>query len=291
VIKIDNGVNAINYTVNGITASFVKGGTGAITFVQGDGRTLTAVNGTLVWDGEINSRVEIHSFGNNDFIFYQADSISTLQKVVENGSSLEFDSGNSAGGIMEGTANNRLTWFDHASGTQSGGFEADPSRFNAQHFVNNIGVAQLKLENGEVLLSRSNYSVSPLKVSTVKINYPTNNTNFIFPAKNTDGDYIVATLEDLNLQKQVIADYAIADSDNNYTIFFNSATPITVTINTLTKENFSCDFYNLGAGAVTFVNGTATVGYPDGTILNTDKVCALIRFMATTTYKLKGELA
>ena len=106
----------------------------------------------------------------------------------------------------------------------------------------------------------------------------------------SDGSFTGTGFIQIGKHKTVTASYAITDADNMCTIFLNSATAITVTINTLTTANFECDFYNLGAGAVTFVNGTATVGYPDGTILNTDKVCALIRFMATTTYKLKGEL-
>ena len=69
VIKIDNGVNAINYTVNGITASFVKGGTGVITFVQGAGRTLTGANGTLVFNGAVNSKASIVSFGTSDVLY------------------------------------------------------------------------------------------------------------------------------------------------------------------------------------------------------------------------------
>ena len=96
---------------------------------------------------------------------------------------------------------------------------------------------------------------------------------------------------DLNLQKEITASYSIVNDDNKYTIFINSATAVTITINTLTLDNFECDFYNLGAGLVTFADGTATASYPDGTTLDTDKVCALLRFMATTTYKLKGELS
>lgn len=70
VVKIDNGANAINYTVNsGITASFVKGGTGAITFVQGAGRTLTGANGTLVFNGAVNSKASITSFGTSDVLY------------------------------------------------------------------------------------------------------------------------------------------------------------------------------------------------------------------------------
>jgi hypothetical protein len=93
------------------------------------------------------------------------------------------------------------------------------------------------------------------------------------------------------LQKEVTAtSYTILPADLNYTIFFNSASAVTVTLNTGLRANFECSFYNLGAGTVTFVSGTETLTTPDGTQLLTDKVASLIRFLATTTYKLKGEL-
>lgn len=69
IIKIDNGANVINYTVNGLTASFVKGGTGAITFVQGAGRTLTGANGTLIFNGAVNSSASIVSNGTIDTLY------------------------------------------------------------------------------------------------------------------------------------------------------------------------------------------------------------------------------
>lgn len=66
VVEIANGVNVINYTVDGITASFVKGGTGAITFVQGAGRTLI---GETVFDGAVRSTASITSFGTVDYLY------------------------------------------------------------------------------------------------------------------------------------------------------------------------------------------------------------------------------
>lgn len=70
IVKIDNGVNVINYTVNGaINASFIKMGTGAITFVQGSGRTLTGANGTLVLNGAVNSTASIVSDGTVDVLY------------------------------------------------------------------------------------------------------------------------------------------------------------------------------------------------------------------------------
>ena len=70
IVKIDNGVNVINYTVNGaLNASFIKMGTGAITFVQGSGRTLTGANGTLVLNGAVNSTASIVSDGTVDLVY------------------------------------------------------------------------------------------------------------------------------------------------------------------------------------------------------------------------------
>lgn len=70
VIEISNGVNAINYTINAATtASFVKGGTGAITFVQGAGRTLTGMNGTLIFNGIVGSTASLVSFGTVDKLY------------------------------------------------------------------------------------------------------------------------------------------------------------------------------------------------------------------------------
>ncbi|MFZ2432524.1 MAG: hypothetical protein WAW57_15400, partial [Lutibacter sp.] len=68
VNRIMNGVNVINFTVNGVTASFVKGGTGAITFVQGAGRTLTALNG-VIFNGAVGSTASIASFGTVDYLY------------------------------------------------------------------------------------------------------------------------------------------------------------------------------------------------------------------------------
>lgn len=68
-VIIDNGVNAINITVNGVgtgPVSYQKEGTGAITFVQGSGRTLRQVDGTAVLNGAVGSTATISSFGTID---------------------------------------------------------------------------------------------------------------------------------------------------------------------------------------------------------------------------------
>lgn len=69
-LYISNGATNINYTVNtGITASFVKGGTGSITFVQGSGRNMVAANGTLVFNGAQYSTASVVSFGTTDIVY------------------------------------------------------------------------------------------------------------------------------------------------------------------------------------------------------------------------------
>lgn len=70
-VVIDNSTNAINITVDGgvgFVASYVKHGTGAITFVQGSGRTLALVDGTAVLNGAVGSTATISSIGTNDYL-------------------------------------------------------------------------------------------------------------------------------------------------------------------------------------------------------------------------------
>lgn len=71
-VVISNGANAINYTVNasdGFVASFVKHGSGAITFVAGGGRTLVQMNGMAVLSGVTGSTAAISSVGTTDYLY------------------------------------------------------------------------------------------------------------------------------------------------------------------------------------------------------------------------------
>ncbi len=68
---IKNGVNAINLTA-GATANFVgtymKIGTGAITFLASTGKTIVPVNGTSVIDGAVGSTATVTVDGNNVYV-------------------------------------------------------------------------------------------------------------------------------------------------------------------------------------------------------------------------------
>ena len=93
-----------------------------------------------------------------------------------------------------------------------------------------------------------------------------------------------------NLQKIIIADTVLTSADTGYLIWCNSAATITITINDDLGQAFFCEFYNKSVGQVVFVSGTATVKYPDGTKLEEDKVCTLLKVLNTNEHKLKGEL-
>lgn len=70
-VVIDNGVNPINITINGgvdFVSSYVKHGTGAITFVQGSGRTMVQVDSTPVLNGTLGSTATISSIGTTDYL-------------------------------------------------------------------------------------------------------------------------------------------------------------------------------------------------------------------------------
>ncbi len=68
-VVIDNGVNVINITCNGgVTTSYGKVGTGAITFAQGSGRTLVQLSGTAVLNGIAGSTASLWSHGTTDYL-------------------------------------------------------------------------------------------------------------------------------------------------------------------------------------------------------------------------------
>jgi len=70
-VIINNGTSAINITVNGgidFNASYLKHGTGAITFIQAAGRTLVQVNTTSTLNGAAGSTATISSIGTTDYL-------------------------------------------------------------------------------------------------------------------------------------------------------------------------------------------------------------------------------
>lgn len=70
-VVVANSINAINITINGGTgfsASYLKHGSGAITFVQGVGRTLIQVDGAAVLNGEVGSTAVVSSIGTTDYL-------------------------------------------------------------------------------------------------------------------------------------------------------------------------------------------------------------------------------
>jgi len=68
-VVIANGASAINLTCNGsVTSSYGKGGTAAITFVQGSGRTLVQLSGTAIMNGIAGSTASLWSVGTIDYL-------------------------------------------------------------------------------------------------------------------------------------------------------------------------------------------------------------------------------
>ncbi len=65
----------------------------------------------------------------------------------------------------------------------------------------------------------------------------------------------------VNPRVRVISDtdYTVLPSDNDCRLYFTAATAVTVTIDTGLGKNFSALWRQVGAGLVTFVEGTATI--------------------------------
>jgi hypothetical protein len=70
-VIIDNGTYSINFTVDsfsGFTSTYLKHGTASISFVQGSGRTLIQVDGTLDLDGSKGSTATLISYDTTDYL-------------------------------------------------------------------------------------------------------------------------------------------------------------------------------------------------------------------------------
>ena len=70
-VIINNGLNPINITVKGginNIITYTKFGTGEISFVQGQGRTLTQVDGTALLNGAVGSTATLVSIGTIDLL-------------------------------------------------------------------------------------------------------------------------------------------------------------------------------------------------------------------------------
>lgn len=92
------------------------------------------------------------------------------------------------------------------------------------------------------------------------------------------------------LQKEITVDYTLLPTDKGI-LLFNSATPITITIDNTLPDKHELQFYNRGAGLVTFLAGTGVIISVDGLTLETGKVATIFKYLDTNEYILKGELA
>lgn len=70
-LVVDNSANAVQYNVdasNKFNVAILKHGSGAITFMQGSGRTLVQVSGTNILSGAVGSTATIVSIGTTDYL-------------------------------------------------------------------------------------------------------------------------------------------------------------------------------------------------------------------------------
>lgn len=70
-VIINNGTYSVNITVDatsGFSSTYIKHGTASISFVQGSGRTLVQVDGTLNLNGSVGSTATIISYGTTDYL-------------------------------------------------------------------------------------------------------------------------------------------------------------------------------------------------------------------------------
>lgn len=88
-------------------------------------------------------------------------------------------------------------------------------------------------------------------------------------------------------QKEVGANYTILPADDRSLIFLTAG--VTITIDNTLPDGFYCEICSL-VGPSEFHSGTATVNYPNGYILGSNKVATLLKRNSNSNYYLFGEL-
>lgn len=95
-----------------------------------------------------------------------------------------------------------------------------------------------------------------------------------------------------NLQREITQSETLTAAADKYTVFVNSATAITITVDTGLPDNFTCEFVNIGAGTVTIASGTATVNVNANKTgsLATGNEAKLRKVFASNDFWLTGDL-
>jgi spore maturation protein SpmA len=97
-------------------------------------------------------------------------------------------------------------------------------------------------------------------------------------------------IETTNPQKEITANYTLSNSDNNYVLFINTTTDITITIPTGLIVNFQCGFIQETAFETTFIaNSGVILNTPIGFRIRGQKYNAFLeKKQSTETYYLLG---
>lgn len=106
----------------------------------------------------------------------------------------------------------------------------------------------------------------------------------------TDTEDAIREINLRELEREVTDDYTIIPADDRRTIWASSSTGLNVTVDDTLPDGFYTEIYNAGAGAVNVLAGTATVNFPDGYILQQNKICTIFKRRSNGEFYVKGEL-
>lgn len=108
-----------------------------------------------------------------------------------------------------------------------------------------------------------------------------------------DGVTIPYSVEVLNLQKKITADYTLQSTDNHYTIVVDTSSgDVDITVPTGLVANISINFTQIGTGIVAFITSGTTINSPIGLKIKGENYWANIykRADISETFQLAGAL-
>jgi hypothetical protein len=200
-----------------------------------------------------------------------------LQSVLNAGTYAENLAGNSSMELLGQNGGNGLSYISHSDDFGKGsGVSINPFKAELNSRINGDLKSTIKVDNGNVVISKETLNLTTNVSNTIGINIPTVNTTTNFPAKTVAGNYLFKTIP-----------------LNSYTV---ATLPAAVLNDEATVTDATSDAALTGGGSLTipvWYNGTAwtKLGGGTGTGITTEKGVVLNGSFIASDYSLGSNIS
>jgi hypothetical protein len=236
----------------------------------------TQINGIRLINSGTGLSKSLHILNNSS-------GLGELISNISSGIGLYSLNNNSGNGIQGDNTGSGKGVFITNAGTGNGVYIDNQSPGSGAAFVINSGVGA----TGLLMIGKDN------TINTFTLDKLGNLTaNSFIKTGGTALQRLLAdgTVEELNAQKVITANYTIVNADNNQTIFINNGVnPVIITVPSGLSNNFCVGFIQEGTGDITFIEDDTTIINPIGFKSKGQGYQTFLeKKLATETYYLLG---